>query len=124
MNTQQDYRDTLEALRLKIKKELELIATKDGETGDWEATPDKTEQFESDENSEADASESLASQTAVVQDLQTTYRNIEIALAKISNNTFGFCEICSEPIEATRLAFLPSARTCITHKDEERTLSL
>ncbi len=124
MQTQDAYRAKLESLLSEVVKELETIAFINPESGDWEAKPDTTEQFETDENSEADASEALASQTAVLAELETTYRNSKKALEKISLGSYGLCEICGAPIAPSRLLILPSARTCSLHLDEERTLPL
>lgn len=124
MDTQSQYRATLEALRETIISELQTIATKNPDSGDWEAHTDASEQAEADENSEADASEELETRTAIVTDLETSYRNIERALEKISLGTYGLCEICSTPIAPSRLDILPSARTCSLHLDDEPTLAL
>ena len=40
--------------------------------------------------------------------------NIEHALMKISEQSYGTCDICGEPIPASRLEALPWAATCIT----------
>jgi DnaK suppressor protein len=44
---------------------------------------------------------------------------IEIALSKISEGTFGTCEICEEPIEAKRLEVRPVADLCIRCKEAQ-----
>ncbi len=38
---------------------------------------------------------------------------IERAIEKIDNGTYGTCESCNKPINADRLQFLPSATLCI-----------
>ena len=40
-------------------------------------------------------------------------RDIEDALARIENGTYGLCENCGKPIRKVRLKALPSARYCI-----------
>ncbi len=124
MNTQFEYKEKLELLRKEVMTQLSTVATQHEETGDWEVKSDTTEQPETDENSEADAAEELATRTAVVAELETTYRNIERALQKISLGTYGLCEVCGEVIAPSRLDILPSARTCSLHLDEEHTLPL
>lgn len=39
--------------------------------------------------------------------------NIEAALRKIDNGTYGVCEHCKKPIEKKRLKALPAARYCM-----------
>ncbi len=124
MQTQPEYRRQLEAALAEIITELSSFAVQNKETGDWEVVTDATEQPETDENSEADAAEALAEATATLKELETTYRNITRALDKISFGSFGTCEVCGAAIAPERLAFLPSARTCTDHLDDERTLPL
>jgi DnaK suppressor protein len=121
MNTANEHQTKLEDLRANIITDLEVIAIRNEESGDWEVKTDVTEQAE---NSEADASEELASRTATLAELEITYRNIERALQKISLGTFGICEVCGAPIAPSRLDILPSARTCSIHLNDERALPL
>ncbi|HEY6961609.1 MAG TPA: TraR/DksA C4-type zinc finger protein [Gaiellaceae bacterium] len=44
---------------------------------------------------------------------QQTLRDIEDALRKIEEGSYGVCEICGEPIGAQRLSAIPWARLCI-----------
>ncbi|MEK7462372.1 MAG: hypothetical protein AAB618_02250 [Patescibacteria group bacterium] len=118
------YRAHLEALLAQVTSDLEAIAEQNHETGDWEVKPDITEQAEADENTEADAAEELSSQSAVIAELEGSYRNIKLALAKLLDDTYGQCEICNGEISAARLEILPSARTCTLHLDQERSLPL
>ena len=39
--------------------------------------------------------------------------DIEAALRKIENGTYGLCEHCTRPIEKKRVKALPSARNCL-----------
>ncbi len=41
---------------------------------------------------------------------------IDFALAKIASKTYGFCEICKQPIPKARLNALPQARLCVDCK--------
>ena len=115
---------TLEETLLRVTKDLEQIATLDEHTGDWVAVPDTTELSEADENSEADGVEEWNQRQATLSQLETLYRNAKRALSKITEGTFGRCEVCNEAIEPERLSAIPTARTCKNHMDDERTLSL
>ena len=44
----------------------------------------------------------------------TDLGDIEAALRKIENGTYGLCEHCKRPIEKKRVKALPSARYCLT----------
>lgn len=121
MNTA-PYHERLTAMLAEIEAELSTIGTYDPETDNWEAVPDASELTEADENSEADAVESWNERRATLATLEQQYRNIKRALKKIDDGSYGRCEISGEAIEPERLDVLPTARTCIAHKDDEATL--
>jgi RNA polymerase-binding transcription factor DksA len=39
--------------------------------------------------------------------------DVDAALARLDDGTYGTCEICSRPIGEERLAAIPHARTCV-----------
>lgn len=45
-------------------------------------------------------------------------KNIEMALMRIEEGTYGVCEDCEEPIGMKRLNNQPWAEMCITHAEE------
>lgn len=108
---------------VRVTTGLEAIALHNESTGDWEASP-ADELEEADPNSEADGVEEWNERNATVAQLEISFQNIKRALEKIKAGTFGVCEICGEAVESERLSFLPTARTCVKHIDDERTLSL
>jgi RNA polymerase-binding transcription factor DksA len=121
-----DYTLIKQALQnelVRVTADLETIALYNESTDDWEARP-AYELEEADPNSEADGVEEWNERNATVVQLEVSFQNIKRALEKIETDTFGICEICEGVIESARLAFLPTARTCVEHIDDERTLSL
>ena len=48
---------------------------------------------------------------------------IDAALDRINDKTFGICERCSQPISEKRLMAIPYARLCIQCKEKEETES-
>jgi RNA polymerase-binding transcription factor DksA len=48
---------------------------------------------------------------------QQTLEDVELALRKLDDGSYGVCEICGKPIGAARLAAIPWARFCI---DDQR----
>ncbi len=120
----EEYKAHLESALAEIVSELSDIASFNDETGDWEAVPDATELGNADENVEADAIEGWGTRRAIVNELETRYRNLKRALAKIEAGTYGVCEISGEPIEPERLAANPAARTNIANRDREKELPL
>ena len=52
---------------------------------------------------------------ALAAQLRTELEEVERALTKLDDGTYGRCEVCDEPIAPARLEAMPSARFCITH---------
>lgn len=51
------------------------------------------------------------------ENAQQTLAEIEAALQRIGEGSYGTCEVCGEPIGAERLSAIPWARLCI---DDQR----
>ena len=52
---------------------------------------------------------------AIVGHIQDSLRDVEAALVKLDEGTYGKCEECGEEIAEARLEAMPSARYCIKH---------
>ena len=52
---------------------------------------------------------------ALAAPLRQELEEVERALKKIDDGTYGLCETCGEPIAAARLEVMPAARYCIQH---------
>ena len=52
---------------------------------------------------------------AIVGHIQDTLRDVNLALTKLDEGTYGKCEECGEEIAEPRLEAMPSARYCIKH---------
>jgi RNA polymerase-binding transcription factor DksA len=46
-------------------------------------------------------------------ELQETLDDVEAALLRLQDGTYGLCEVCGKPIGAARLEAMPAARLCI-----------
>jgi len=55
----------------------------------------------------------------ILQDCDTEMCDVNLALQKIEEETFGLCEECGKHISRKRLKALPFARLCIACKQEE-----
>ncbi len=65
--------------------------------------------------------ERLATTVEQVSDsneFQLLLDEVDAALARVSNGTFGICETCHDPIEPERLAADPVLRFCVDHLSE------
>ena len=52
---------------------------------------------------------------AIVGHLQDTLRDVDRALAKLDEGTYGKCEVCGEDIAEPRLEAMPATQYCIKH---------
>jgi len=50
---------------------------------------------------------------------QKTMAEIDEALQRMEDGSYGRCEDCDQDIGAKRLEIFPTARLCITHQEEE-----
>lgn len=50
---------------------------------------------------------------------QRTLAEIDEALQRMEDGTYGLCEECDAEIGAKRLDIFPTARLCVTHQEEE-----
>jgi RNA polymerase-binding transcription factor len=57
---------------------------------------------------------------ALAGTLRDTLNEIDTALSKFDNGTYGVCEVCGGPISEARLEAMPAARTCIECKSKQR----
>ena len=103
---------------LEEKKRLKTVLghedIKDGKgefPGDYKPRFDELGNEDGDNASEV---ENFGNQLGVTQSLESKLSKIEAALEKISNGTYGKCEMGDE-IEEARLMAEPTAATCIQH---------
>jgi len=59
----------------------------------------------------------------LVENEEEELREIDDALERIANATYGTCEGCGKPIAKSRLKAIPYARLCIACQREEETQS-
>lgn len=55
---------------------------------------------------------------SLLEQLEAELSELDRALRKLDEGTYGICEACKEPIPAERLEALPGARFCV--KDQAR----
>jgi len=56
--------------------------------------------------------------------LNTLLREVDLALGRVEEGTFGLCETCHDPIEPERLAVDPLIRRCLDHLTAEEVRSI
>jgi len=58
---------------------------------------------------------------ALVAQVRRHVAEVDSALLRVEDGTYGVCETCGGPIGSARLAALPAARTCIRCAGRSRT---
>ncbi len=110
------FKERLEKEKELLEKEMETIGRKNPDKkGDWEAMPAEHDTSLADENTVADSIEEYEDNAAIMQTLETRYKDVLSGLDKIKHNSFGTCQVCGKEIESDRLEANPSARTCKEH---------
>jgi RNA polymerase-binding protein DksA len=97
-----DVRAALEAERSELMGELSGVGDKAGDHYD----PNFADS--SQVTAERGEAEALASR------LRATLADVEKALAKLDDGSYGQCEQCGQPIGEARLEAMPTARRCIS----------
>ncbi|HEY0980391.1 MAG TPA: TraR/DksA C4-type zinc finger protein [Candidatus Paceibacterota bacterium] len=118
MKNTDHYKTVLLAEKQTLEEELGGIALFNTETNIWEATPDQELMGEIDDNDAADRFEDFEGRSGMVTTLQTRLTDVNAALEKIENGTFGICEVSGEKIEEDRLNANPAARTSKAHMND------
>ncbi len=118
----QDFINKQKELLTEEKKKLEEMlssfAKKDNELkGDWDTKHPNMGGGDSETGSdkldtEADEVEQYENNLPVEHALETKLENVNKALSRISNNTYGVCKECKQEIEPERLEVNPSADLC------------
>lgn len=102
----------LEAERGVLKERLREVGVENPAVpGDFEPTlPNYGDEYDDTVNESTD----LDANIAVVSELERRLKEIEIALGRIENGTYGACTTCSTKIAEERLHAVPTAALCST----------
>jgi DnaK suppressor protein len=73
-------------------------------------------------DSEASEESSHDRYAAIVEELNARISEIDEALGRIANNTYGYCTNCKKMIDTDRLAILPTATLCLTCEQAKKTV--
>ena len=114
MENTNKFKGLLEAEKSKLLKELATIGEKNpSNKTDWQAIPTNLDSDSADENEVADTIEEFENNSGIVKQLEIQLNQVEAALGKIANNTYGECNVCGEQIGEERLMANPAALTCL-----------
>lgn len=103
-------RSRLESERKRLHGELEQLKSEQPADERREGSPFGKREEEATETFE------LEKRLAIEKRLKGQLAEVEHALRKFEEGTYGFCDICRQPIGAERLEALPHATKCLTCK--------
>jgi DnaK suppressor protein len=93
----------------ELETELNEVAKNEPGQG-WEATSGEMDIDTADDNEVADKLEEYETNKGVMDKLQKQLSEVDAALERIENGTYGICENTHKPIDRDRLEANPSAR--------------
>lgn len=103
-----EFQGQLEKEKAKLEERLKNLIAPEGLLNEL---PDFGGEV-SDESIEADQVEEIGNILALKQILENDLKNIDEALERIKNGTYGICRRCQKEIELKRLRVEPAATLC------------
>src|SRR5262245_57395842 len=88
----EELRGALEAEKDAVEEELAGHGRVQDETGDWRGNSSGLSGEEADPNDAADQIEELVTNMPLVEELETRHHEIEDALEKMEDGSYGTCE--------------------------------
>lgn len=99
--------------RNKIEKELLKFTSGDDTAADADF-PD----FGGKEDENADEVATYSDNLSLEESLQNSLHDIEKAIKKIDEGTYGICNYCHKPIDEKRLLARPASSACVSCKNK------
>jgi RNA polymerase-binding protein DksA len=112
-----EFRRILEAERERLSQELEAIEEHLPEVE--QVSMDASGGYDEDLADVASDTFEREKGFAIENSVQDLLTQVEEALNRIDEGTYGICEVCGQPIHPDRLRALPYARLCINCKARE-----
>lgn len=99
--------------KTRLEEDLRSFAQKDPEMPeDWDSKFVKMDPGLQTEDELADEVEEYGNELGVEYSLEDQLRDVDGALERMKNGTYGLCEKCGKEITFERLQAVPEARTC------------
>jgi len=109
-------RALLEAEKSELFEKLASFATEDkAPKGDWDARYPQFEEHPADITDNADEVEEYEKDLDLEYNFEIRLKEVNDALERMKNGTYGKCAICGKDIPIERLHVNPAAATCVNH---------
>lgn len=112
-----EFQRVLEAERDRLTEELEAIEEHQPEVEN--VSVDAAGGYDEDLVDVASETFEREKGIAIENSVNELLHQVEEALGRIENGTFGVCAVCDQPIHPDRLRAIPYARLCINCKERE-----
>ena len=112
-----EFQRILEAERDRLTEELEAIEEHQPEVEN--VSVDAAGGYDEDLVDVASETFEREKALAIENSVNDLLHQVEEALGRIEDGTFGVCEVCDQPIHPDRLRAIPYARLCINCKERE-----
>jgi len=115
--------DVLNDIRKHLEEEKKRIMDRNAQLTAQDPFSDP-ERVNDNAASDSEASEESSHDrfAAMQEQLQTHITDIDNALLRIANQTYGYCTNCKQLIDTDRLAVLPTATLCLTCEQEKKSV--
>jgi DnaK suppressor protein len=111
---------TLKAVEDKLRAEREELVVQIADLEKRAAGEDAGERVYDDVHGEPEtATYERERVLSLLDNSRDLLEQVDVALEKITNGTYGVCSSCGKPIEAARVKALPHATLCIACKRRE-----
>ena len=110
-----DIKDELLLRKEQILKDLNTVSEKEDTVSGEDFKATFPEYGDKDDENAQEINE-YSTNLATEQVLEKTIKDINIALERIENNTYGVCKYCGESIGKKRMQARPVASSCIACK--------
>jgi RNA polymerase-binding transcription factor DksA len=113
-----DARELLDAERARLQQ---VVAGFEAEHLRDESEDESTSELSHMAQHQADvASETFEREKdfSILEQVEAELADVDHALVRLDEGTYGMCEACGEPIGDARLEALPAARFCVIHQSE------
>ncbi len=111
------YQEKLIEEKKRVEQELSTIAHRNPDAPeDWQVNYPDMNVMPAAKEEIADQEEEFENRASLEIGLESRIRDINDALERIKNKTFGICKEGGEPIAEERLKANPAARNCIAHE--------
>ncbi|MDD3006853.1 MAG: TraR/DksA C4-type zinc finger protein [Candidatus Pacebacteria bacterium] len=106
-----DFKNKLVERRQSVEGQLQTFAKKNSDIkNDYETV---FEQVGDSEEENADEVATYEEKLAIEHEMEDDLQDIDEALERIKNGTYGICTNCGQNIDAERLRAIPEAKFCI-----------